>query len=398
MNIGIVAYINPSEFKEYFDDSVKLPNINRWASAVNTIVLGFLKAGENITVISSYPFEGPTQHIIGKNISFHLVSTHSRIPKAYVIEKYYMINRLRKELSLHINSLDVIHTHWTYEFAMACSYFTNIKPIFCTIRDWAPIIRRYEKGHRKLMWYLIQERIFKKVLSNKSFYFIANSRYIYELMKKKYPQNKCYTIENPIKKDFIRLDRTSYPRTPILVSICQDLLDQRKNNTRLLKAFKLYLKTNKEAKLYLVGAYNKNHKTYKYWVANDLLKNVILLGFKDHDQIINLLDTASILVHPSLEESFGNTLLEGMARRIPVIGGKESGAVPYVLGLGKYGYLADVTDINNIVATIKKASNEVNNEEIINNATAYLLNNLNEEVISLRHITLFKEVLHYYKK
>lgn len=175
-------------------------------------------------------------------------------------------------------------------------------------------------------------------------------------------------------------------------------MDQRKNNTRLLKAFKIYLKTNKEAKLYLVGAYNKNHKTYKYWVANDLLKNVILLGFKDHDQIINLLDTASILVHPSLEESFGNTLLEGMARRIPVIGGKESGAVPYVLGLGKYGYLADVTDINNIVATIKKASNEVNNEEIINNATAYLLNNLNEEVISLRHITLFKKILHYNKK
>ena len=87
-----------------------------------------------------------------------------------------------------------------------------------------------------------------------------------------------------------------------------------------------------------------------------------------------------------------------MARRIPVIGGKESGAVPYVLGLGKYGYLADVTDINNIVATIKKASNEVNNEEIINNATAYLLNNLNEEVISLRHTTLFKEILHYNKK
>lgn len=44
MNIGIVAYINPSEFKEYFDDSVKLPNINRWASAVNTIVLGFFKS------------------------------------------------------------------------------------------------------------------------------------------------------------------------------------------------------------------------------------------------------------------------------------------------------------------------------------------------------------------
>ena len=57
MNIGIVAYINPSEFKEYFDDSVKLPNINRWASAVNTSVLGFFNARENITVISSYPFE-----------------------------------------------------------------------------------------------------------------------------------------------------------------------------------------------------------------------------------------------------------------------------------------------------------------------------------------------------
>lgn len=398
MNIGIVAYINPSEFKEYFDDSVKLPNINRGASAVNTITLGLLKAGENITIISSYPSKGSTQHFYGKNISIHLVSTYNSFPKSNVIEKYYMINRIKKELSLHIDSLDIIHTHWTYDFAMACSYFSNIKPLVCTIRDWAPIIKKYEKGHRKLLWYLIQERLFKKVLSNRNIHFIANSRYIFELMKKTYPQNECNIIENPIKKEFILQNRESYPASPIIISISQDLMDLRKNYTKLLEAFCIFRKTNPDAKLYLVGAFNKNHVIFKSWERNNLLNGVNFLGFINHDHLIKLLDKASMLIHPSLEESFGNTLLEGMARRIPVIGGKNSGAVPYVLGHGKYGYLADVTDVEDILATITIASKEANNKNIINNATSYLLKNMNEEVISMRHITLFEEILRYKEK
>ena len=48
------------------------------------------------------------------------------------------------------------------------------------------------------------------------------------------------------------------------------------------------------------------------------------------------------MVHPSLEETFGNILIEAMACKCLPIGGIDSGAVPYVLQHGKLGVLCDV--------------------------------------------------------
>ncbi len=396
MNIGVVAYINPIEFKNYFDNTTILPNINKGASSVNNITLGFLKAGHHVTIITTTPEGKVTKHFYGENIAIHIIPTYNPIPKSYVFEKYYMVNRIKRELALHINSMDVIHTHWTYDFALACCFFANKKPVFCSIRDWAPIIRHYERKHRKILWWLIQEQLFHKVMSHTNVNFIANSPYIFELMKKNYPQNKCTIIENPIKRSFILEKRNRYPKNPIVISISQDLIEKRKNYTNLLLAFKLYLKNhNKQAKLILIGNYNKNSKLYKEWCKRQLLKNVEMPGFVDHDNLIKQLDSASVLIHPSLEESFGNTLLEGMARRIPVIGGNQSGAIPYVLGHGKYGILCNVNTPKDIEEAIDKATRIEQNKECINNATKYLMDNLNEENISSKHIILFKEALGY---
>lgn len=389
MNIGVVAYINPYEFKDYFEPGVPLPNINGFASAVNTITLGLLKAGHKIIAISSYPEKGPTLHFEGKNISFHLISTYSNIPKMYVFEKYYMVNRLKKEISKHIDQMDVIHTHWTYDFALASSKFANIKPVFCTIRDWAPIIRKFEKRHRKILWWMIQEQICKKVLNNKKIHFIANSPYIKTLMENNYPKDECTTIENPIKKQFILEERKYYPSTPTFISIAQDLLDERKNITNLLYAFKRLHKEKNESKLILIGKYNDKSFLFVKWKEEKLLEGVELKGFIKHDDLINLIDFCSALVHPSLEESFGNTLLEGMARRIPVIGGKKSGAIPYVIGNGKYGLLCDVTNPNDIEKALKTSLKTSELKETIDRATDYLKNNLTEEIVCSKHIALF---------
>ena len=192
--------------------------------------------------------------------------------------------------------------------------------------------------------------------------------------------------------------RDFYPQKPVLVSISQDLMDKRKNYTRLLYAFKNFCKEHPNATLYLIGSYNSNHPIYKYWEKERLLQNVTLLGFIDHEKLIELLDKASVLIHPSLEESFGNTLLEGIARRIPVIGGEKSGAVPYVLGHGKYGILCNVEDTKDIQEAMEKAIRIEENISTINAASEYILENLNENVISQRHIILFEEKLRYYSK
>lgn len=394
MTIGIVSYFNPTECREYLHDRQDIPNINKAASSVNAITLGLLKAGHHVIVITSSDDKGPVIHLSGEQLEVHIVSTYSRMPKADTFKRWYMVSRLRKELEKHIDKMDIVHTHWTYDFALAAAAFTKIKPVFCSIRDWSPVIQQYQKGFKaRAMWRIISGTLFKKVMANKGIHFIANSLYIYKLTKESYPSINCDIIENPIKTEFIRQERTDYPTTPVFISIAQDLLEERKNYHGLLIAFSLFRQTHPHAKLILIGRHSANSSIYKYWEQEGLTVDVDFLGFVDHDKLIDILDHASALIHPSLEESFGNTLLEGMARRVPVIGGKDSGAVPYVLGQGEYGLLCDVSHPDDIAKAMEKALDIAEMRPILDNATSYLKNELTNETIANKHIKLFTESL-----
>ena len=77
----------------------------------------------------------------------------------------------------------------------------------------------------------------------------------------------------------------------------------------------------------------------------------------------NKIENSSILLHPSLHESFGLTLVEAMTHGVPVIAGKKSGAVPYVVG--DAGVLVNVRKSSEIAeALINLLSNKELAKEI----------------------------------
>jgi glycosyltransferase involved in cell wall biosynthesis len=59
---------------------------------------------------------------------------------------------------------------------------------------------------------------------------------------------------------------------------------------------------------------------------------------------------SDLLLHPSLEESFGMVAAEALAAGIPVVGGQRSGALPWVVG--QAGRLVDVTDPQALAAAM----------------------------------------------
>ena len=70
------------------------------------------------------------------------------------------------------------------------------------------------------------------------------------------------------------------------------------------------------------------------------IEGVVLLGPTAHPQVLERVAASTLLLHTSIEESFGMALAEAMAYGVPVVAGQASGAVPWVVGQG--GLLVDV--------------------------------------------------------
>ncbi|MEO5563287.1 MAG: glycosyltransferase family 1 protein [Chitinophagaceae bacterium] len=95
----------------------------------------------------------------------------------------------------------------------------------------------------------------------------------------------------------------------------------RKNLINLLKAFSIFKKRQKsDWKLVLAGRlawkydhFMKSLKTYKY------RDDVVLTGYIDEKELVNITGSAYAMVYPSLWEGFGVPVLEAMCCHIPVL-------------------------------------------------------------------------------
>lgn len=133
----------------------------------------------------------------------------------------------------------------------------------------------------------------------------------------------------------------------------------------LIKAFNIANKQNNNLRLLIAGEFSD--KIYFQRVSDLLLetqsKNISLLGYLDHPSLAKIIQSAEIIVLPSLwNEPFGLTVIESMAAGKPIISTKV-GAIPEILG-----------DSSGIVVE--------NNSELIMNLSSEIINltnNLDEQ-------------------
>ena len=388
MIIGISGPFNPLSAKDYFDNSVQLPNINLTASSVNTYVLSLLEMGFKVVIFTIDITEKKNKKYIGKNITVYTTYNSFNLPFARRLRVH---KRIKNQIKEAINEIDVLHAEWTYEYAFASLSFIEEKKVFCSVRDWCPYLLSLADSIKDKLYWGISYYMFKNVMKEKRIVFIANSEYTYNQILNYYPDNKTVIIPNPIKRSYILEERDKYPAESVFVSISHSLEDPRKNYHILLKSFREYLKEDKNSILVLIGLYS--NEWLKKMHNENLLHNVQLMGPLNHEEIFNVLDNSSCLIHPSLEETFGNIFLEAMCRRIPCIGGEKSGAVPQVLGYGKFGILCDVTDISSLTNAMSKIKNRELISEIIESSTIYIKETYADNIIRDAHIRLYEKYL-----
>lgn len=399
MNIGIISPFNPASVKDflYEKDANVAPTLSIGSTSITSIVRGLLETGNKVKVFTLGYIDKnhDTQIYNGENLEIYVSSDYKPFKGAKRIERIWIGRRITKVIKKNINNLDVLHAHWTYEYADACLPFVKVRPCFCTVDDWYPYIKTvYNKNFTQwFKWTIVSGIVFKRVMHTyPQLHFIPNSPYIKEKLSAYFKSNKFDIIPNAILHEVIVKERKFYPNHPLILSISMYLTDPRKNNEKLLEAFKIFRKKHHNAELLMVGTYNQTDETYIKWKNNGWLDGVQLKGTLPYEEIFRLLDNVSVLVHPSLEESFGGILIEAMARRVPVVGGKHSGAVPYVLEYGKIGCLCDVSSANNLSEALEKVVfNKIYSHRLIDNATEILLKKYS-------NIENAKMQVEYYKK
>ncbi len=140
--------------------------------------------------------------------------------------------------------------------------------------------------------------------------------------KKFYPKNKitCRTKLN------LPLDKK------IILNVGSE--EKRKNIKTLVNAFELILKENKNTILIRVG--EKNKRIQKIIKEKKLEKNIIYFNNIDSETLLNIYNSADLLIFPSILEGFGFGPLEAMSCKTPVLSSLKTSLkeiVPKKLGL-----------------------------------------------------------------
>jgi glycosyltransferase involved in cell wall biosynthesis len=92
------------------------------------------------------------------------------------------------------------------------------------------------------------------------------------------------------------------------------------------------------------------------------------MGYVPHAEMSEYLSVSDIFIRPSLSEGFGNSFIEAMAAKVPVIATPVGGIVDFLRD-GETGILCEVHNPKNIAQKVEKIMKDANSREsIIQNA------------------------------
>lgn len=331
VHIGIAGPIASASLQPFLDPCDDLPD-GLGGISVTQLVYGLVEAGHRVSVFTLD--RSVTRPVVSAGprltIYFGPFRNHHRMRDGMKVERtalYDFITAARP---------DVVHAHWTYEYALA-ALRTGV-PTLITVRDWAPTILRMHPDLYRAGRFLLNLATLVK-----GEHFVANSPYLQRLVER-YTRRPVPVIPNGLADMHFTAPRT-HPRgvAPIIVSV-NNGVDGRKNILALIEAFALMRDHRPACRLRLIGAGSEpNGRVQQRAEAEGLpMTNVTMCGSMPHAEVLSEMARADVLVHPALEESFGMTLIEAMAKGTPVVGGRTSGAVPWVLNEGRAGVLTDV--------------------------------------------------------
>ena len=310
---------------------------------VNSLAKGLLNKGVRVTIVTT-------------SMSVDKIWTHSQnLLTFYIVPQrqsareltfdFFRSERLGMIEVLKTLEFDLIHAHWTYEYALAAMKIK--KPLLITAHD-APLTI--------FLLMLDPYRFFRLLMACAVRIRVKNISFVSSYIAERWKKEMFWKSESPVIPNIapiVAKARVVYRNDATnVLSIGSD--NKIKNIRTLLLAWPYVLSKNPCAKLDLVGyGLGENSALHNWATDMKLGESIRWHGFADRNRVLELLAATDILMHPSLEESFGLTLLESMAFGIPIVAGKKSGAVPFIVkDAGILINIKDPTEIANAVVSL----------------------------------------------
>ncbi len=355
MRIGIAGPVATEDVSSHLSDGGKdLPRGYGGASLLGTLISTLIERGHEV---SAYTLDAVSpsirQTVIATGPSFKLYIVPFRPHSLRFNGKrlgrmldFFKEEREALRRAMETDKPDVVHAHWSYEFALAA--IETKMPHLITCHDSPLKVLRYIPTIYRLGKFFMAKEVFKKGRA-----FTTVSEYLKEEIQR-YTRVPIDVVPNPapnglFKNTFVERRGCFDSERPKIAMILNGW-QARKNPKPAIRAFALLRERFPVAKLYLFGNdFGPGGRAQRWAQKNKIGEGLVFCGFKQNEDLLKNLASMDLLLHPALEESFGMCLVEAMAMGIPVIGGDKSGAVPWVLDYGKAGELVDVqseTDIH----------------------------------------------------
>jgi len=343
---------------------------------------GLIESGHRVTVVTT-PASRFTPGAVFRGPALQIVCVPQRGATRSIIDGYRRESRLMGA-AIREAAPDIVHAHWTYEFALGA--LSSGLTVVVTAHDSPFTVLRYLRHPYRVGRLIVAFRVALKARHLSTVSPVLAQRWKRQMLFRR----PVEVIPNSIPHDVLPLERR-VSHTPTIISIGSP--GRLKNIQSLLTAFKIVRSANPDVQMRLIGpGLNSGGRFHVSATKAGLDERVTFVGEVDRETLAKEYSSAWLMVHPSLEESFGLVLIEGVMSGIPVVGGIQSGAVPFVLGYGKAGTLVDVTEPKQMATAILECF-IAGAPGLPNGAVAYIETNFSAGNVTAQYLAWYGKVL-----
>lgn len=333
--IGIAGPVKLEPFREYLNlQGEKLP-VGLPGTAVVHLTRELLRRGRRVVLFTLSPSVSRPIYLEGLQLKVCIGPYRAR----HRARDFFAVERRCLNEMMTLEKPDFVHANWIYEYALA-ALGTGL-PTLVTARDAPLRVLRYDHSLYRLFRMFMGLRTLQLARQ-----LCAVSTHVADHLKRVlFYRGEITVIPNGMPVEIFSLyGQPRQPKRSFVFASVMHGWGGRKNGPVLLQAFSSVKKRMPDAELWLFGIGHGPQESAEIWAQKQsLASGVRFIGNTDYSDLLRrLADDVDVLVHPSFEEGCPNSVLEGLALGLPVIGGSSSEGVYDTLGYGQAGLLVEM--------------------------------------------------------